>query len=116
MLHCNISLAEPSRVTGVSLIKTVENGTPALNVTWNTPQSDVAISQYQVQCRRSGETSWITAPTFSGSPPATSFILTGLDAGTKYSVRVKAVSELGPGEWSVEQMKRTFDSEFICIV
>ena len=85
----------------------MENGTPALRVNWTTPHSDVAISKYQVQCRRSGTTSWNSTTPLSVSPPATSTILTGLDAGTEYIVRVRAVSELGDGEWSVEQMEGT---------
>ena len=92
----------------------MENGTPALRVNWTTPQSDVAISQYQVQCRRSGTTSWNSTTPLSVSPPATSTILTGLDAGTEYNVRVRAVSELGAAAlWSVEQTESSFDSEFI---
>ena len=90
----------------------MESGIPALSVNWTTPQSDVNISQYQVQYRRSGTTSWSSANPLSGSPPATSISLTGLDAGTEYNIRVRAVSELGAGMWSVEQTERTFDSEF----
>ena len=106
-----MSVTAPSRVTGVSLAKTVENGTLTLMVNWTTPQSDVNISQYQVQYRRSGTTSWSSATPLSGSPPATSTVLTGLDAGTEYNVRVRAVSAAGAGEWSVVS-----DSEFLCIV
>ena len=97
------------------MTKALESGA-ALMVTWTTPQSDVAISQYQVQHRRNGTTSWGSPITISGSPPVTSTILTGLDAGTEYNVRVRAVSAVGDGEWSVEQIERTFDSEFICII
>ena len=115
--HSNISLTVPSRVSGVYVIKTVESGTSALIVNWTTPQSDVNISQYQVQYRRSGTTFWSSQVTISGSPPATSStVLTGLDAGTEYNVIVRAVSELGAGEWSVEQTERTFDSEPLCII
>ena len=47
----------------------------------------------------------------SDSPPATFTIVTALDAGTEYNVRVRAVSAVGAGEWSVEQTERTFNSE-----
>ena len=110
MLHSSMSVTAPSRVTGVSLSKTVENGTLTLRVNWTTPQSDVNISQYQVEYRRSGMTSWSSATPFSSSPPVTSTILTGLDPGTEYNVRVRAVSAAGAGEWSVVS-----DSEFLCI-
>ena len=93
----------------------MENRTSALRVTWTTPQSDRNISRYQVQYRRNGTTSWINAANISGSPPATSTtLLTGLDAGTEYNVRVRAVSGVGAGMWSVEQTERTFsDSELL---
>ena len=91
----------------------MENGTSALRVTWTTPQSDLNISQYQVQYRRSGTTSWNSATPLSGSRPATSTILTGLDAGTEFNVRVSAVSAVGAGKWSAEQTERTFGSEYL---
>ena len=113
----NIFLTAPSRVSGVSVTVMVASDTPALMVTWTTPQSDVAISQYHVQYRRNGTTSWNNVTTISGSPPATSTILTELDAGTEYNVRVRAVSAAGAeGMWSVEQTARTLDSEFLCII
>ena len=105
-------LAAPSRVSGVTLIQTVESQAPALRMTWTPPQSDLTISQYQVQYRRSGTTSWDNATAITVLPPVTSTILTELDAGTEYTVRVRAVSAAGVGEWSVEQTGRTFCSEF----
>ena len=100
-------------MTGVSLFKAVRQERPTLIVTWTTPQSDVTITRYQVQYRRNGTTSWGSEAAVSGSPPATSAILTGLDAGTEYNVRVRAVSSAGDGEWSVEQTERTFGSEYL---
>ena len=90
----------------------MEFGTPALRVAWITPLSEVAICQYEVQYRRNGTTDWGSQVTISGSPPANSTILTGLDAGTEYNVRVRAESDVGRGMWSVEQTERTFDSKF----
>ena len=113
---CTQGLQVPSQVTGVSLSKAVRQGRAALIVAWTTPQSDVTITQYQVQYRRNGTTSWGSQLTISGSPPGTATILTGLDAGTEYNVRVRAVSVFETGGWSVEQTERTFDSEFICII
>ena len=109
--HSNISLTVPSRVSGVSVTRSVESGTSALRVNWTTPQSDVAISEYQVQYRRNGTTSWSNATVLFVSLPATSTVLTGLDAGTEYNIRVRAVSAAGAGEWSVEQTERNFNSE-----
>ena len=112
-IHC---LQAPSQVTGVFLSKAVRQGRAILRVTWTTPQSNVTISQYLVQYRRNGTTFWSIQVYISGSPPATSAILTRLDAGTEYNVRVRAVSAAGAGEWSVEQTERTFESELLCII
>ena len=103
-------VAAPSRVSGVTLTKTVESQAPALRVTWTPPQSDLTISQYQVEYRRSGTTSWDNATAISFSSLVTSTTLTGLDAGTEYTVRVRAVSAVGHGNWSVENTGRTFCS------
>ena len=111
-LICATFLAAPSRVSGVTLTKTVESQAPALRVTWTTTQSDLTISQYQVEYRRSDTASWNNATALSVSPPVTSTILTGLDAGTEYTVRVRAVSAAGHGNWSVERTGRTFCREF----
>ena len=117
MLFVLTSCTAPSRVSDVTLTNTVESQAPALTVAWTTPQSDLTISQYQVQYRRTGTTSWNDAAslTLSGSPPPNSTILTGLDAGTEYTVRVRAVSEIGAGEWTAEQTGRTFESEHLYI-
>ena len=90
----------------------MESQTPALRVTWTPAQSDVVISQYQVEYRRSETTSWDNATTLSVSSLVTSTVLTGLDACTEYTVRVRAVSAAGHGNWSVEYTEITFCSEF----
>ena len=79
-------------------------------VTWDTPQSDVAISHYEVQYERSG-TQWKNTPVITGSPPATTTDLENLQAGTSYSVRVRAVSAIGNGDWSDDTMEMTYNSE-----
>ena len=86
-------------------------GKPTLRVTWTAPQSNVTISEYQVQFRRNVSTVWGAQVTISGSPPANSTKLPALDAGTEYDVRVRAVSAAGDGEWSEVQTERTFSSE-----
>ena len=78
---------------------------------WAPPQSDVVISQYQVEYR-SGTTSWDNATTLSVSSLVIFAFLTGLDACTEYTVRVRAVSAAGHGNWSVEYTGKTFCSEF----
>ena len=113
MLNSNIPLTAPPRVTGVSVTKTMDSGSTTLRVTWTAPQSDLSISRYEVQYRRSGTSSWSNT-NHIGSPPPTSATLTVLDAATEYIVRVRAVSVIGAGEWSVEQTTvSSFDSECV---
>ena len=99
----------PSQATGVTLSKAVRSGRLALIVTWTIPQSDVSISQYQMQYRRSGTTSWSSAAPVSGS--TTSTYLEELVAGSEYQVRVRAVSAIGNGNWSEAQSETTYRSE-----
>ena len=106
----------PSQVTGVSLSKIMRLGQPALWVNWTAPQSDVIISQYKVQYRRSGDAVWGSEITISGSPPPTSAILKSLDAGTEYNVIVRAVSNVGAGNWSIVQTVSTDRSEFLSLL
>ena len=98
----------PSQVT-VAVSKAISSGRPALRVTWTTPQSDVPISQYQVQYKKRS-TDWRTAdPVSPGS--TTSTLLEALDAGTVYEVRIRAVSAIGNGTWSRVESEATYMSE-----
>ena len=98
----------PSQVTGVAVFKAIHSGKPALRVTWTTPQSDVTVSQYQVEYRNG--TNWRAAnPVSPGS--ATSTLLEALDAGTVYEVRIRAVSAIGNGTWSRVEPEMTDKSE-----
>ena len=75
---------------------------------WTSPQSEVAIFQYRVQYRKSETALWKNHIII---PPATSADITDLDADTDYSVRVRAQSDVGSGNWSEEQTETTYDSE-----
>ena len=103
-------------VSGVHLNKTMVNGEPALQVYWTTPQSDLTISQYRVQYRRSGTPAagWSSESSLSVlSPPVNYTILTKLLTDTEYTVRVRAMSVIGAGKWSVDYTERTAaDSEY----
>ena len=96
-------------MTGVSLSKALRQGRPTLRVDWIAPQSDVTISEYHVQYRRSGTFSWGTQATTA--PTLTSTTLTALNASTELDVRVRARSAVGNGEWSEMQTERTYSSE-----
>ena len=106
MLHSNIPLTAPLKVTGLSVSESVEGGN--LNVSWSTPQSDLPITEYEVEYRTSDTEQWSSPSVFS---PSNSTVLTGLDAGVEYIVRVRAVSVIGPGAWSDEKIMRPDDGE-----
>ena len=100
----------PSTISKVSLAFGIKRMQHVLFVNWTTPTSDVPISQYHVQY--TNETpSWTSAVKVSVSPSAVFATLTGLNADTKYSVRVRAVSAVGSGNWSEEQTVRTYSCE-----
>ena len=96
-------------MTGVAVSKAIRSGRPALRVTWTTPQSDVTISQYQVQYKKRS-TDWRAANPVS-SASTTSTLLEALDAGTVYKVRIRAVSPIGNGPWSEVESEVTYKSE-----
>ena len=104
---CNnyISVTVPSAISNISLAITVKEMQQVLFVNWTMPQSDVSISQYHVQYKN-GTPSWTNAST-----SAVFAILTGLNADTKYSVRVRAASAIGHGNWSKVQTVRTYNCE-----
>ena len=83
---------------------------PSLHVTWSTPSSDRAIQHYQVDYRVGTSGSWSTR---SPNPTSTSVTLTGLQRGTFYQVRVRAVSNVGDGEWSNTISRTTYDGMFL---
>lgn len=100
-------------VSGVHLNKTMVKGEPALQVSWTAPQSDLTISQYQVQYRRSGTPAWSSTSPLSVLPPGKyTIILTQLLTDTEYTVRVRAMSEIGGGKWSADYTGRTAASEY----
>ena len=70
----------------------------SLTVTWQTPESlAFDILHYDVQYRVQGSGDFLTR---TGDGPATQVVLDGLAATTTYEVRVRAVTELGFGDWS----------------
>ena len=107
------NLQAHSQVTGVSLSKNVSQGRPTLLVTWTAHPVDVNITEYQVQYRRNDTSLFSTQ--INVSPPATSVVMSALDAGTAYDVRVRLRIEAVNGEWCEVHTERTFDSKYIFV-
>ena len=108
MLHSNISLTGPSKITNVCVTKSEEeDGTLTVNMFWTPPQSDLPITEYEVEYQTRGMESWIDATHLSVMPPANYTTLTGLDIATEYRIRVRALSEAGTGEWEVVLLEKS---------
>ena len=92
----------PSQVGPPVLTKTVSSGRPALRVTWTAPSSERTITKYQL---RYGirNTRWSTKNVTS-----TYITLEGLSAGTTYDIQVRAVSDVGAGEYSQISTETTY--------
>ena len=91
----------PSQVTGLSVTQTAVSGRPALAVSWDKPQSDATITRYEVQYRVNNSGSWTTVRVTGASILATT--LTAVMGGRNYHVRVRAVSAVGNGAYSIVQ-------------
>ena len=78
---------------------TAPTATPTrINVSWTAPRNTgPAITAYNLQYRKNGETSWTQAG-YAGTDTRTT--LTGLTVGTSYEVRVRAKNAEGDGPWS----------------
>ena len=77
----------------------VAGGTEQVSVSWSAPTNEgPAITDYDLRYRASSDNEW-TELTALGAVSA--HTITGLDAGTTYSVQVRAESSEGAGEWSV---------------
>ena len=82
---------------------------------WTTAQSDLTILQYKVQYKIQSSRAWIDSEILV-SPPATSTTLTRLQAGTRYNVRVRAMTTIGEGIWSIVERNTTYRREqFGCL-
>ena len=93
-------------MAGLSLSLTIKSGAQVLRVTWDSPQSDLTITRYEVQYNTGSE--WMSAANVTGSTPLTATGLEGLQAGTSYRVWVRAVSAVGDGSWSDVETMTTY--------
>ncbi|MDE1862117.1 MAG: fibronectin type III domain-containing protein [Thaumarchaeota archaeon] len=81
----------PSLVTSPTV--TILSG-GIMELSWTAPASNgYSVSSYSVDQSTSGGT-FTTIKTITGSPPATSYAVTGLDNGTSYQWRVEATNAL----------------------
>ncbi len=76
----------------------VAGGTEQVSVSWSAPTNEgPAITDYDLRYRASSDNEWTELKALGAVSAHT---ITGLDAGTTYSVQVRAESSEGAGEWS----------------
>ena len=90
---------EPPGKPTVTVANNSTTPTTKLDVSWTAPTmtGKPAISDYDVQYRKTGDSTW-SSHSFTGT--GTSTTLSGLTAGKKYDVQVRAVNDEGNGAWS----------------
>ena len=76
-----------------------------LQVTWNQPTSDHPIQHYEVQYRKQGVSSW-TSVTLNPNTRQTT--IRNVAKGSVYNVQVRAVSDVGSGQWKSATSQRTY--------
>ena len=96
--HC-VHSAVPDRVSGVRFVPSTNES--SLSVEWSRPQSDAPILYYEIRYRgHIGRRSWqgpVNATTESAS------LRVSLVNSASYGVRVRAVSAIGEGPYSIEE-------------
>ena len=86
----------PSQVSNIQINQTVSNRMINLQVTWNQPSSDHPIQHYEVQYRKQGISSWTSV---TPNPTTRQTTIRNVDKGSVYNVQVRAVSDVGSGQW-----------------
>ena len=84
---------------GAPTVSGIPGSTDSVRVTWDaSANTGPAITDYEVRYGEAGSGGWTTLVGRSGADR--SQIITGLTAGTRYEVQVRAKSAEGTGEWS----------------
>ena len=100
---------EPPTITAPTVAAHATEPKYKLEVSWTAPTmtGKPAVSDYDVQYKKSSDSTW-TSHSFTGT--GTSTTLTGLTAGTTYDVQVKAVNDEGNSGWSSSVSKKTAEN------
>ena len=96
----NVQAPTPDRPT---LARNSTNPDTSLDVSWTAPTSTSTITDYDVQYRARGASTW-TEWNATDTSTTTSATITGLTAGTEYEVQVRSTDSEGDGPWSGTSM------------
>ena len=92
----NVQAPTPDRPT---LARNATNPDTSLDVSWTAVTSTSTVTDYDVQYRARGTSTW-TEWNASDTSTTTSATITGLTKGTEYEVQVRATDSEGDGPWS----------------
>ena len=92
-------------MNNIQINQTGSNGMINLRVTWNQPISDRPIQHYEVQYRKKGVSSWTSV---TPNPTTRQTTIRNVDKGSVYNVQVRAVSDVGSGQWGSATSQRTY--------
>ena len=98
--------AVPPKVGNVSVIPSVVDRMPSLNITWEPPTYNLTIAYYRVYLRSLGVSNYTVETTNS-----TVVVMDMLDRGVEYEVYVTAVSILGEGARGQLHRTVTYDGK-----
>ena len=105
--------AVPSQVSNIQFTQTVSNQMINLRVTWNQPTSDRPIQRYEVQYRKQGVSSWTSV---TPNPTTRQTTIRNVDKGSVYNVQVRAVSDVGSGQWRSATSQRTYRGTLLFVL
>ena len=92
-------------MSNIQITQTVSNRMINLRFTWNQPTSDRPIQHYEVQYRKQGVSSWTSV---TPNPTTRQTTIRNVDKGSVYNVQVRAVSDVGSGQWRSVTSQRTY--------
>ena len=92
--------AVPDRVSGVRFVPSPDEY--SLSVEWSIPQSDVPILHYEIQYRHHAGNHYWQGPVTATTESVT--LRDSLVLSTSYGVQVRAVSAIGAGPYSSEEI------------
>lgn len=97
------SLYMPVTAPGLVVSPATKIAPSSVEVSWTKPASDGGslITKYQVQYAESGE-AWPGTPIEVLATAPLKTLVSGLENGTEYKFRIRAVSNHSPGEWSAD--------------
>ena len=98
----------PPKLAAPSVWQNTATPKTKLDVSWTAPDmtGKPAISDYDVQYKKSADSTW-TSHSFTGTGTTTT--ITGLDEGTEYDVQVMAKNDEGDSAWSDSGSANTQD-------